>query len=693
MVAKMASAQTSTSPGTATAGIKAAHEGHMQFEAWEDEDGCRFVMVAATGASSSVAWSISNDPRIGLWEVASGAMPRTPGKLDPRKVARSLEWCRASSYDMAVFGLMGGPPALPDWVEATLDLDASRLPVLQRAFDAGASRNDAGIPFHPIGSVSENGAVPEAFGFATHRQRGLIPAGRHEARGGPALLSASGSDADDGEASDGPRRLKISWLIPVDASTADVRDLAADHVRWISGYLPRRRDLATFPILGREWQASTHAFYAVPGDKGLRRRQAAALHPAFATVIATRKEVSALVDDGQPYEEALATSLRPLVAGKVADRMTAALAKRLRTLPPMEFKELGEVLGVAVRLPVDWIPRKADEWKALRNVGTKLVWDCELLGLDLAHLVHRVSGHWGRIGPTNAQGCPVGGSAEAGVAARVIMSSASDMASRFHETLVGKLPASAGCLPYESNMVAGAVLFGGKSLPAIDQVQARWHLGLGAFEATLPQPAGINAWPASFEPFRASNGLEIVCLTDEAQLRAEGGKGPDAQDVDGLNHCVGGYGRRCYSGICHVASVRRVSGDGFERLSTIELVPVGTDPATASLAIKQHHGRSNAQPVSQAAEAVSEFMAALDAGLHSLDRAALTGRSERGFVDYYIEMDEAMAETAFAAWKPYLPRDIARGGVSALQERIRQEIVRLGIDPDPFLEEPFGMAP
>jgi hypothetical protein len=193
------------------------------------------------------------------------------------------------------------------------------------------------------------------------------------------------------------------------------------------------------------------------------------------------------------------------------------------------------------------------------------------------------------------------------------------------------------------------------------------------FEAGLPNKGSGSAWPAAFPPFAAGNGIEVVCLTDEAQLKAEGSSVPDASGSAGLDHCVGGYGRECFTGQSHIASIRRVTPSGYERLSTVEFEPgEGDEPG---LDVSQHYGERNRKPSDEAITALEAFLEAVDKGAVPLSEEALSRRSEQGFGEPYDwRVPEAM-DQAFFAWSGFLPRDVARGGLPALHARIG-EILR-----------------
>ncbi len=163
------------------------------------------------------------------------------------------------------------------------------------------------------------------------------------------------------------------------------------------------------------------------------------------------------------------------------------------------------------------------------------------------------------------------------------------------------------------------LLLSGRSLAGMLEDQAAWHLVQGGIgDALRFGPHGLSAdnrgWRAGF-PDADIGDVRIVVLTDRDQLRAEGGAGPDADGVEGLDHCVGSYAGRCIVEGVRVASVRRtLPGGGFERLATLELRMMGSHPHEVQL-----RGRGNAEPPPPAARAAREYVMAMRTGALAID--------------------------------------------------------------------------
>lgn len=151
--------------------------------------------------------------------------------------------------------------------------------------------------------------------------------------------------------------------------------------------------------------------------------------------------------------------------------------------------------------------------------------------------------------------------------------------------------------PLMDDMLAAAsarLLLGGRTLPALAEVCARWHARSDAAARFLAGLAGPDApaGPRLFDDVDLGDGLYLTCLNTVGALLDEGAPGPDAAGVDGLHHCVGGYGELVSTGRTSVASLRRRTGRGtFERLSTAEV-----DWSAHPYDLVQHQGPRNTDP-------------------------------------------------------------------------------------------------
>ncbi len=219
--------------------------------------------------------------------------------------------------------------------------------------------------------------------------------------------------------------------------------------------------------------------------------------------------------------------------------------------------------------------------------------------------------------------------------------------------------------------VAARLLFAGKSLPAILELSARWHerqRGMDAavegLAARFPQPPGEiprpGTWPVPFGTLGAPNGVEIAFLGSQEELSDEGAIGLDRNGLQGLGHCVSGYGSACASGFSAVASLRRRKGDGFERLSTAE-VSVGA----TEVRVVQHRGKGNADVPRAARKALDWLVEEVAGKRMAPDEAYMKGgwryAGGKGSLSGrcgYGHLVPGAVEAALGVWSPLLTRPL-----------------------------------
>lgn len=423
-------------------------------------------------------------------------------------------------------------------------------------------------------------------------------------------------------------------------------------------------------FLGAEsWSPEARALYLAPGEAGRRRRQAAALQPAFVPALALDPGLLALVDAGRPFEARLLDLVRSVLPDH-ADRIGPGTMRSLRAYPGTPwagpFRPMLRALAI---LPGHLVPRSAPAWREFRAWGGPLVFALtQDRGLEMADVVRDVPSDWS---PDYLSGLAIERPATFDDSIIPGLTGLDDIADRFLDDLLPAigLPLPRDVVRHGLDAFAWRMLYAGRSARESLALSEAWHADERFGGGMRPAVAGIGPWPALFAPFEAANGVIVRCLVTPAELAAEGSPFPDGDGAAGLAHCVGGYAHDCASGRTHVASVHRIGPDGVrERLSTASFVmtPEG-------LATEQHFARRNATPPGDAQAAIAELLSRIRTGAVVLAPEALRLRvpAIRG------APDAEEAETAFAAWLPYLPRRVARGGVPGLRANVEAEFARL----------------
>jgi hypothetical protein len=394
-------------------------------------------------------------------------------------------------------------------------------------------------------------------------------------------------------------------------------------------------------------------------DQGRFRRQAIALHPAYAPLCMIRP-VGELIDAGRPFEPEL-SSYMFILFGKALDDdqecYPPALMRRLRAMPPSLWgPDVARLARLANGMPLHRVPTDAEGWRAMAIHARAVMPYADRFAVDPLPL----------LSSSMAAGDPV--------ATLHGLQDAVDMVEEMAVSLVAGMFTRRSTNSPALRWIANALLFDGASVPAIVDTVRTWH-ALHRRPSSR-DPVAHASWPALFGPFDAGDGISIVCLADADSLTDEGTAGPDRHGIEGMAHCVGGYAGHCATGNIHVASVRRaVDGPAFERLSTVSLslaAPNGPGPARAS--VIQHRGRSNARPCAIAEDAVAlllDHLAVLPVPDPVLGRMEESRKA--GHADTFGQRD---ALEDLRAWRPYLPAHLRDLDLDALSERA----YRLGTD-------------
>lgn len=443
-----------------------------------------------------------------------------------------------------------------------------------------------------------------------------------------------------------------------------------------------------------------------PSDEiGGYRKQAADSYPLFASEIARDLEMSRAVDErrgiGAPLAERFGISAGALKRlGKVdipgergllnedgaALRGQDALGiDRIRMRSVSGKFSMRDACSILSKLPPDWTPASNSEWSAFTIIGSVCMPMMQAYDVDAKDLFGTSKGKWENYLGTlaRASGFNPANAGDAGApvfdrrALALCVADAVEMVHSFSMQAIGapavrEILQSGRRLPEPSMQATGRIhahgvdaVVGASGLVGLLETSRRWISRMGALAALpgahAPEPLvdrlGKEDCPSVFEPFTASNGVVVRCLTTGERLREETRR---------LGHCVGQmYIQKNASGKCHIVGL----GDQNDATSysTVEFEPFVRGEAPV---IIQHQGAvPNGRAVpAESNVAFAEFMQELRDGRIDIDyesaqrhRALRAGndrevarRSPAGQWDRIVGFDAADAgaiRTAAEEWR------------------------------------------
>lgn len=560
------------------------------------------------------------------WLAGSDLLPLDAFEATDEDLADMVAREPATAECMATFGLLDGtlwPMGLA--VESL----AGAVPGMDAVL-RGSRSSDGSLGSFPVTQADAEGAL--AMGYAMARSdAGLLPMGPRP-------------PSDDARAEVTP----ATGSVPRDVAMNDV-------ARWCDQGRRIMAESIGFEA-GAMWSPRLQAHLGIQGRTGEYRRQAAGLFPILAPMLAHDPTLSDLVDAGRPFAMQACSALDRWLAPRRGGGFTVAKLRRLCGVPiPGSVSKLVETLRLLSDLPSQTLDAMTHSgtWPS-RAAGMAWRW-AEAHGLDASVLM----GIPDDLGTEGMEATLFG---------------ASDMGARFADTLLTALIDEGR----EPALAAGmAILFGGVGLGAVRTRVNRWHSRIDAFDRSLPHGRDMVTWPALFDPYER-DGRRLICLTSPSELRAEGADGPDGNGMQGLAHCVGGYGLACYAGASHVVSVRAMHEGGWHRIATIdfEYLP------GRGLLVRQMCGYGNRPPSFRAQGALADLCDGIVTGRVRIAREALERRDPSGFDDGVDRSDRANLAATLEAWRPFLPKTMAGIGLDALAAKVRDHASSAGA-PNP----------
>ena len=230
--------------------------------------------------------------------------------------------------------------------------------------------------------------------------------------------------------------------------------------------------------------------------------------------------------------------------------------------------------------------------------------------------------------------------------------------------------------------LAASALLSGRSARTWLADSVEWHRRRTRIEADLAELPGVRSadreWGACMPAFSAL-GLSIRPLVTQRALSDEGRDGPDADGVQGLDHCVGGYAPECMRGESRIMGIVRTGPDGkVTRVSTVEFT-FSEGPPPRIREVAQHLGRRNGPP-GQAAELFLEaYERHLDANPNLVRDVDLEPTSDADVEDPgYDARVQGNWERAMAAWSSCMPRALRRLGPGDFRDMLDAAAVTSG---------------
>ncbi len=402
----------------------------------------------------------------------------------------------------------------------------------------------------------------------------------------------------------------------------------------------------------------------------LSRREPAALAEAVrkgseALLGLTRDWMSRQLRGGRTSADAALRLQRGLVGlDEEEDRAVRRAADLMDASGAERDLELGCRLALGMAsLPASWTPRGTQAWTAFAACAPAVLEASARAARDDAATFLDAKGDWSRFATRleAAHGLGPRGLARA-------VRDVDDMVRAYDRQVLAPALALASPLGprirvldrYGPPDASRGLLTAGRRMCRVLEASRRWHAAedrIRAVAAAFPLPEVPDHWPRAWPTLRHGD-VEVRELLTVWDLVAEGARGKDADGLQGLSHCVGGYAGSCLTGESRILALRRVGTGSLVRLSTAE---VRVRHASHGLAIDvvQHRGHSNSTPPPEARSALERLVHEVSTGRMPLDLVAMGpvpgAYGPTGGAGYDHTAPGAW-ESVRAAWDPFVPR-------------------------------------
>lgn len=473
-------------------------------------------------------------------------------------------------------------------------------------------------------------------------------------------------------------------------------------------FLPNlHKDALAALVKAPEKRLGSYEFYAVDGERGLFRRQAAASYGIFADLFGANLSTKMAIDRKKPLNEILTPLLTQMAENPIGNAHLKRFAQA--SAVPEGFR-LAPIVKFASAVQPDWFPKSEEEWSAFYSVATGL---CDYMGVEpkaLAPMIAGSAGKWAQLVDRCVdKAYPAADDpnrADPNYAVRVATYNTNDMIETFTDMVVLPLVAFSqeandvylnATIRKDAREWAWSILLEGRNIVDILDVSRRFHQERNAImeHSTAHQAAQAkaqieeNGWPGLTMPIQAPNGRWLVPLTTPQALKMEGQR---------LSHCVGGYDRVSRECKSHIVSVQTLKDGHSTSHSTCEFA--GITSAVPKLSVHQHRARSNSNPDAMSHDAMNWYIAGIETG-----RIPTRWDLIRAFLDNtLLDMDHVEklcgydwrerdnVNRAVQPWAGFVTKEYRKQNLDMMMDSDRAEGIRNEMTPA-FLSAASAAAP
>lgn len=405
-----------------------------------------------------------------------------------------------------------------------------------------------------------------------------------------------------------------------------------------------------------EKRLSTYEFYAVDGERGLFRQQAAQSFPVFADLFNVNLQTKMAIDRKKPLNDILI----PLVSEMTGQEIGKALLKRFSQAPALpEGVRLSTVMNLASRVQLDWFPKSEEDWMSFYTIAVAIEEDLGLPMESLTPLLNGSGGNWADLVRRSVLAAypedDHPSRSDPNAYLRTAAFNARDTLECFTDIVV--LPLVAHAQEAENVYLNHAIrtaasdwgwkmLFHGRTLPDLLDISRRFHqeragmMEISAASRLAQAKSQIKegGWPGLTAPVQAPNGYWLVPLCTPEELTEEGKR---------MRHCVGGYSGSAKSCSSHIVSVRTVHPDGTTvSHSTCEFSGITSQVPT--LQERQHQAHGNSRPEAKYLDAIAWYKKQVQQGKLKTNWELI-----RAFLDNTLVVTDQVERLCGYDWRDY----------------------------------------